>query len=161
MFTTQESKPEDGGQKSPLSPWEKIKTGTKSFVKAVVDYVPRGILLSAAFVGSAVLMANITGWDPLAMGHGGMTWMKFLERTLAVVGLSSIINGSIGAYQGVKAESAHRSQEIELQKRALLKEKSRARNQEQEKAQQTYEEITVQHDLPYAEAKSMITPRIA
>lgn len=116
--------------KQPLTLLEKIGVGIKSFGKAVIDYLPRGILFSGLMLGASAVMGNMGGWDIFGMkdvGFGG-----FIQRMALGVGLGSLITGGMAAYQGVKAHTQFRDKEIELQEAMLAREHARSRGLQRE-----------------------------
>jgi hypothetical protein len=69
-----------------LSPsWEKRKIGVTSFVKTALDYIPKGLVLSAAFTGGMMLLGNLTGWGILS-GVTNLDMGGFVSRVLTTVG---------------------------------------------------------------------------
>ncbi len=115
--------------KHPLTFLEKVGAGIKSFGKAVIDYLPRGILISGLLLGASAVMGNLGGWDLLGTAELGAG--DFIKRMAIGVGIGSVITGGVAAYQGVKAETQFRDKEIELQNR-MLREHSRERGKSRE-----------------------------
>lgn len=116
----------DDGMVHPLSLWDKVKTGVKSFFKGVGHYLPRGILFVGALFGvSALLGATVSpGWDLL---HVAKAWESgagaLAGKFLTSLAIGSAITGGIDAYKGV----SHAVQEnnAQLQAQAALLERQR------------------------------------
>ncbi|MFO0388412.1 MAG: hypothetical protein ACK502_01640 [Alphaproteobacteria bacterium] len=116
--------------KHPLSLLEKIGVGIKSFGKAVIDYLPRGILISGLMLGASAVMGNMGGWDLFGTAELGAG--DFIKRMAIGVGIGSLITGGVAAYQGVKAHTQFRDKEIEMQEAMLAREHARSRGKSRE-----------------------------
>lgn len=89
-----------GNAVQPLSLWDKIKAGAKSFVKSAVHYLPRGILfVSAIFAGSA-LLENLTGLGLLHI-NSALESGAIVGQFITSLAIGSMITGGIEAYKGV------------------------------------------------------------
>lgn len=146
--------------KQPLSLWEKTKIGVSSFVKSSLDYIPRGIFLSAIFTGAMMLIGNMTGLGFL-QDTANLTLAGFLTRVVTTVGIITGVVGAIGAYQGIKAHTEFREKEIELQERALMRERNRMRAREQrQELTGSMEEIKLPSGLPTTSRKNIVNPTV-
>ena len=116
--------------KKPLTFFEKVGVGIKSFGKAVMDYLPKGLLMSGLMLGAATVVANMGGWD--IFGMGGIDAFGFVKRLGLAIGIGSLITGGMAAYQGVKAHTAYRDKEIEIQEAMLAREHARSRGKSRE-----------------------------
>ncbi len=116
--------------KQPLSFFEKVGVGLKSFGKAVIDYLPRGILISGALLGASAILGGMGGWD--LFGTAGLGAGDFIKRMAIGVGIGSLITGGVAAYQGVKAETQFRDKQIEMQETMLAREHARSHSQQRQ-----------------------------
>lgn len=103
--------------KHPLTLWEKIKSGTMGFVKATLDYLPKGLLIAGVLMGGSALLGMASpGLDffhtqQLFNDGAGAIAASFGKMLL----IGGLISGSIGAYQHVSAETRQRDAEIDAQ----------------------------------------------
>lgn len=137
--------------KKPLSTWEKVKTGTVSFVKSGLHYIPRGLVLSAVTLGAGAVIANMGGWDILntkSLESVG----DVVRRVGMIAGIGTLITGSVGAFRGITEANKQRGEEIRQQELALQREQERARGQERELTGGEQPEIVLPQGIPQAQA---------
>jgi hypothetical protein len=100
--------------KKPLGFFGKLAAGIKGFVKTAVDYLPRGILFDAVFIGGLALVATQFGFDPLGIvaQGGGLNWGSIAKKALFSLSLGATISGGVGAYREIKHQTQSRNVEM-------------------------------------------------
>jgi hypothetical protein len=104
----------------PLSLWSKIKTGVKSFFKAAVSYIPKGLMISAVLFGGSAVLEAMTGFGLLGVtqafnaGAGAVA-----TKLLTTMAIGSVLTGGIEAYKGVAAAIKQNETAMAQQQAAL------------------------------------------
>ena len=136
------------GELKPLTTFEKIKVGVKSFVKSAADYIPSGLLYTGLMMGGSMAITALTGFDILGIMPGGSIDLGAVAfKSIGTLALSSAVTGAIGAYKGVSAASEQRNAEIEWQQRGA-EVSPRARGLQRQQSSGMGTSVNTQRGLP-------------
>ncbi len=142
--------------------WEKVKTGTKGFIKSVIHYLPRGLMIAGAIFGGSYLLGSMGLWDPLNVVQNLASNPGAIVTHIATsMAIGSLISGGIGAYQNIAQESeAHHRQEAAARGESRLRLRGQVRDREQSAeitADTAAHTLIPHHGLPMEVVKSVAT----
>lgn len=107
----------------PLSLWDKIKTGAKSFGKAALHYLPKGLLFVGLIFGASALLEHATGLGLLGVTES-LKSSAIVSKVLISLAIGSTISGGIGAYKGITEATAQNTLAMQAQAAALERSQS-------------------------------------
>ncbi len=132
--------------KKPLGFFGKLAAGIKGFIKTAADYLPRGLVFDALFIGGLAVAATQFGFDPLGfVQEGSLNWAKMATKAVLSLSLGAAISGSVGAYREIKHASQTRNTELIAQ--ALELQRYREHDYARGRAQ-SHDDISLPSGLP-------------